>query len=250
MRLLSTVAIIVCALFAASTAQAQWTGKAELGVMVSSGNAEATSANTKFDLAHESDKWRQHHLCRRAVRRERRIRHRRALRSALPARLQDQRSPVVVRRAARGARSLQRLRLPGDGRPRAPPTSSSTARRPSSPARSAPVIAPCKNEVLIKTDAGEVIDRIEGESESDPVDHAGIHLRAQLHRDHQAHQQAARGVRVRQYRRAGRHRAAGEHERRRWRWPSASACATTPIRRRCPRPPTLLTTVNLVYNIK
>ena len=59
MRLLSTVAIIASTLFAASTAQAQWTGKAELGVMVSSGNAEATSANTKFDLAHESEKWRQ-----------------------------------------------------------------------------------------------------------------------------------------------------------------------------------------------
>jgi len=51
--------IIVCALFAASPAQAQWTGKAELGIMASSGNAEATSANTKLDLAHESEKWRQ-----------------------------------------------------------------------------------------------------------------------------------------------------------------------------------------------
>jgi len=45
-------------LLAASAAQAQWTGKAELGVMVSSGNSEATSANTKLDLAHETDKWK------------------------------------------------------------------------------------------------------------------------------------------------------------------------------------------------
>jgi len=58
-RLLSTVVIIVCASFATSTAQAQWTGKAELGVQVSSGNAESTSANTKLDLAHESEKWKQ-----------------------------------------------------------------------------------------------------------------------------------------------------------------------------------------------
>ena len=55
---LSSVAIIACAVLAAPTAQAQWTGKAELGVMVSSGNSEATSANTKFDMAHESDKWK------------------------------------------------------------------------------------------------------------------------------------------------------------------------------------------------
>lgn len=58
MRAFSTIAIIACASFAASTAQAQWTGKAELGVMVSSGNSEATSANTKLDLSHEADKWR------------------------------------------------------------------------------------------------------------------------------------------------------------------------------------------------
>jgi putative salt-induced outer membrane protein len=57
-RPLSTIAIIAFASFAASTAQAQWTGKAELGVMVSSGNSEATSANTKIDLSHEADKWR------------------------------------------------------------------------------------------------------------------------------------------------------------------------------------------------
>ena len=59
MRVSFTIAIIACALFAVSTAQAQWTGKAELGVMVSSGNSEATSANTKLDLAHEGAKWHQ-----------------------------------------------------------------------------------------------------------------------------------------------------------------------------------------------
>jgi putative salt-induced outer membrane protein len=53
-----SIAIAALSLLAASTAQAQWTGKAELGVMVSSGNSEATSANTKLDLAHESDQWK------------------------------------------------------------------------------------------------------------------------------------------------------------------------------------------------
>ena len=43
----------MAALCAASTAQAQWTGKAELGVLLSDGNTEAKSANTKLDLTHE-----------------------------------------------------------------------------------------------------------------------------------------------------------------------------------------------------
>lgn len=39
-------------------AQAQWTGKAELGFLQSSGNTEAASANTKLDLTHEGAKWK------------------------------------------------------------------------------------------------------------------------------------------------------------------------------------------------
>ena len=39
-------------------AQAQWTGKAELGFLSASGNTEAQSANTKFDLTQEGSKWR------------------------------------------------------------------------------------------------------------------------------------------------------------------------------------------------
>ena len=58
MRHFPSIAIAVFSLLAATTAQAQWTGKAELGVMVSSGNSEATSANTKVDLAHETDQWK------------------------------------------------------------------------------------------------------------------------------------------------------------------------------------------------
>lgn len=39
-------------------AHAQWTGKAELGFLQSSGNTEAASANTKLDLTHDGDKWK------------------------------------------------------------------------------------------------------------------------------------------------------------------------------------------------
>jgi len=49
---------MVAALFAAGAAQAQWTGKAELGVLLTDGNTESKSANTKFDLTHEGARWR------------------------------------------------------------------------------------------------------------------------------------------------------------------------------------------------
>ena len=38
-------------------AQAQWTGKAELGFLQSTGNTEAASANTKLDMKRETEKW-------------------------------------------------------------------------------------------------------------------------------------------------------------------------------------------------
>ena len=50
--------LFVAAVLAAPAAQAQWSGKAELGVMLSDGNTEAKSANTKLDLTHEGAKWR------------------------------------------------------------------------------------------------------------------------------------------------------------------------------------------------
>jgi putative salt-induced outer membrane protein YdiY len=39
-------------------AQAQWTGKAELGILQSSGNTDAASANAKLDLTHETRRWK------------------------------------------------------------------------------------------------------------------------------------------------------------------------------------------------
>lgn len=46
------------AMLAASASQAQWTGKAELGLLYSAGNSEAKSANGKLDVTHEGTKWR------------------------------------------------------------------------------------------------------------------------------------------------------------------------------------------------
>jgi putative salt-induced outer membrane protein len=53
----SFVAIIMFAMLAPA-AQAQWSGKAELGILSASGNTESNAANTKFDLIHEGAKWR------------------------------------------------------------------------------------------------------------------------------------------------------------------------------------------------
>jgi len=52
--------LLVAALMAvvAPAAQAQWTGKAELGVLLSDGNTESKSANTKLDFTHQGAKWK------------------------------------------------------------------------------------------------------------------------------------------------------------------------------------------------
>jgi putative salt-induced outer membrane protein len=52
----SLVAVVLAAL--APAAQAQWTGKAELGLLVASGNTESKAANSKLDMIHEGAKWR------------------------------------------------------------------------------------------------------------------------------------------------------------------------------------------------
>jgi putative salt-induced outer membrane protein len=48
--------LFIAALLAAPAAQAQWSGKAELGALLATGNTEAKSGNTKLDIAHDSDK--------------------------------------------------------------------------------------------------------------------------------------------------------------------------------------------------
>ena len=54
----ASMAAVIAAFFTMPPAQAQWTGKAELGVLLSDGNTEAKSANTKVDLTHEGARWK------------------------------------------------------------------------------------------------------------------------------------------------------------------------------------------------
>ena len=50
--------LFVAAVLAAPAVQAQWTGKAELGVLLTDGNSESKSANARLDLTHEGPTWK------------------------------------------------------------------------------------------------------------------------------------------------------------------------------------------------
>ena len=52
----SLIAILMLAMLAPA-AQAQWSGKAELGILSATGNTESKAANAKLDLKHEGAKW-------------------------------------------------------------------------------------------------------------------------------------------------------------------------------------------------
>ena len=58
MRFIFRSVLIVAAVLAAPAAQAQWTGKAELGILFTDGNSESKSANGKVDLTRESSNWK------------------------------------------------------------------------------------------------------------------------------------------------------------------------------------------------
>jgi putative salt-induced outer membrane protein len=166
----STIAIIFLALFVAPAAHAQaaWTGKAELGVVLASGNTESKSANTKFDLKSESEKWintffvgalyGENGSFSTAERYETKyqadfkISDRMSWFGALRGE-QDRFSGFAYQTTASTGASYKFIDSP---------TTKLQASLGAGYRR-------LKNEVLVKTDAGEVIDRIEGEVESDPV---------------------------------------------------------------------------------
>ena len=55
---LAAAAALLVPLFAISPAYADWTGKGEAGLVISTGNTETESANAKFQLANEVGKWK------------------------------------------------------------------------------------------------------------------------------------------------------------------------------------------------
>lgn len=161
--------IALCATLIASVAHSQeWTGKAELGVMLASGNTESKSANTKFDLKRESEKWintffvgalyGENAEFSTAERYEAkyqldyRINDRLSWFGALRGE-QDRFSGFAYQLTASTGASYKFIDTPET---QLQASLGAGYRR-------------LKSETLIKTDAGEVIGRLEGEIESDPV---------------------------------------------------------------------------------
>ena len=163
---------VLFAVLVAPAAQAQWTGKAELGFLNSSGNAESTSANAKLDLKRDAEKWvntfyigalygnngeftnAQRYEARYQL--DYKINDKLSWFSALRGE-KDYFSGFVYQATVSTGVAYKFID--------SPTTKLSFAvgagyRR-------------LQNEILIKTDAGEVIDRIEGDEESDPVGTVG-----------------------------------------------------------------------------
>jgi putative salt-induced outer membrane protein YdiY len=149
-------------------AQAQWTGKAELGFLQSTGNTEAASANTKLDLTHETRRWKNNFLVAAlysenaefatAERYEARyqadykITDRMSWFAALRGE-QDRFSGFAYQATASTGASYQFVDTPAT----------------KFDASLGAGVKRSKAETLIKSDAGEVLDRIEGEVEDETV---------------------------------------------------------------------------------
>jgi putative salt-induced outer membrane protein len=159
---------LVVALFAASAAQAQWTGKAELGVMMSDGNTESQSANTKLDLTHEGARWRNNFYVAALYGENSEIANaeRYELRYQADWKITDRFSWFIGLRGEQDRFSGFAYQATVSTGATYKFIDSPTTRFDGSLGAGYRRLQP---QVLIQTDAGEVLDRIEGEEESDPV---------------------------------------------------------------------------------
>jgi putative salt-induced outer membrane protein len=160
--------IVICAAFIAPAAQAQWTGKAEFGYLQSSGNAESTSANTKFDLKRESEKWINTFYVGALYGNNGEFTNaeRYEARYQLDYKINDRLSWFGALRGEKDKFSgfvYQATVSTGAAYKFIDTPDTKLAFSLGAGYRQ------LQNEILIKSDAGEVIDRIEGEEESDPV---------------------------------------------------------------------------------
>jgi putative salt-induced outer membrane protein len=152
----------------APVAQAQWTGKAELGFLSSSGNTDATSANTKFDLTHEGAKWRNNVYLGALYgeNAEFTTSERYEARYQADYKITDRASWFGAARGEQdrfsGFAYQATLSTGASYKFIDAPTTKLTASLGAGVRRS-------KSETLVKTDAGEVIDRLEGEISDEPV---------------------------------------------------------------------------------
>jgi putative salt-induced outer membrane protein len=151
-----------------SAAQAQWTGKAELGILSSTGNTESKSGNAKLDLTHEGSKWRNNYYVsalygeNEAFATAERYEARYQADFKISDRLswfggirgeQDKFSGFAYQATVSTGASYKFIDSP---------TTKLTGSLGAGYRRS-------RAETLIKSDAGEVLDRIEGEVDNEPV---------------------------------------------------------------------------------
>jgi|KBSSwiStaDraftv2_1062776.scaffolds.fasta_scaffold21893_4 putative salt-induced outer membrane protein YdiY len=160
--------LFVAAVLAAPAAQAQWTGKAELGALLTDGNSDSKSANTKIDLTHEADKWK-HNISAAALygenaafatseRYEAQYQANRSLTDRLSwfigIRGEEDRFSGFAYQATVSSGVTYKF------------VDSATTKFDGSLGAGYKTFQP---QVLIKSPAGEVLDRIKGESDSEPV---------------------------------------------------------------------------------
>jgi putative salt-induced outer membrane protein len=159
--------IIVCALFAASPAQAQWTGKAELGLLFTNGNSDSKSANGKLDMTHEGALWKQNFYASALYgEAEFATAERYELRYQIDRKITDRFSWFV---AARGEED----KFSGFAYQATLSTGATYKFLDSQDTKLDGSLGigyrRLQPQVLIQTPAGEVLDRIKGEEDSEPV---------------------------------------------------------------------------------
>jgi putative salt-induced outer membrane protein len=163
---LLTLVAVMLVLFAPD-ARAQWTGKAELGFLSASGNTESTAANTKLDLKHEGD-WT-HTVGFAALYAEGEefsTAERYEAGYQLDKKINDRLSWFVGLRGEQDRFSSFAYQATGSAGISYKFIDSPTTKFNGSVGAG---YRRAKSQELIKSDAGEVIDRIEGDVESEPV---------------------------------------------------------------------------------
>ena len=155
-------------MLAAGAAQAQWTGKAELGILLSDGNTETKSANTKLDLTHEKDIWKQNIYASALYGENGEFANaeRYELRYQVDRKINDRLSWFVGARGEQDKFSGFAYQATLSTGATYKFIDSPTTKFDASLGAGYRVLQP---QVLIKSDAGEVLERIKGEEEGDPV---------------------------------------------------------------------------------
>jgi putative salt-induced outer membrane protein len=165
---MKTPAFLILSLFLLPAAHAQWSGKAELGFLSSSGNTEAQSANTKLDLTHEGSKWRNSFYVAALYgeNAEFSTAERYEGRYQSDFKVTDRFSWFVGLRGEQDRFSGFAYQVSGSTGASYKFIDSPTTKLQASLGAG---YRRQKNEILIKSDAGEVLERIEGEIEGDPI---------------------------------------------------------------------------------